>query len=54
MTTIEPPPRTPQPRGVCQVPRCPEPEPARLYPGGWYCDQHRPQPRPRPPSRPPG
>lgn len=39
---VAPPDRPPVAKGVCQVPRCPGPGPARLYPGGWLCDTHKP------------
>lgn len=35
---------TPDP---CIVPRC-EKQPTRLYPGGRFCEDHKPQPKGRP------
>ena len=26
----------------CIVPSCPPGKPTRLYPGGWFCEDHKP------------
>ncbi len=42
--------RNPRPAGTCKAPRSATDRanhcdaPARLYPGGLYCDQHAPRP----------